>query len=178
MFFDDEVPMSRKEFYNKHHQNGQWLWNFLPSKPPFFLFPDSFQLTKIAVVRDPYEIFVSAYNNRILWHKDDAFGGLSIEAIIDKLDAGDFTNRHFLPQTYFLGNDPNYFNAISKMPYLDGMVDYINEYFRTAHNLDKIQTRHGAGAINLDQVSEFRGALRKIYASDFAFIKAIGTNLI
>ena len=46
------------------------------------------------------------------------------------------------------------------------------------HNLDKIQTKHGAGAVNLDQVSEFRGALRKIYASDFAFIRAIGKNLI
>ena len=64
------------------------------------------------------------------------------------------------------------------MPSLDGMVNYINEYFGTKHNLDRIQTRHGTGAMNLDQISEFRGALKKIYASDFAFIKAIGANLI
>ena len=128
LFLDDEIPMYKKDKYKLDSNKNSWLWSFLPPKPRFTMMPSSLDVIKIAVVRDPIERFLSAYNNRLNWHKDINFNNLSIKDVVERLKKN-FDNQHFLPQTFFLGNDPNYFNYLTKMPSIDGLVDYINQFF-------------------------------------------------
>ena len=60
---------------------------------------------KCCIVRDPLKRFISAYKNRILFHKDAGFQNLNINEIIERMENNSFDNRHFLPQTYWLGDD-------------------------------------------------------------------------
>ena len=58
---------------------------------------------KCCITRNPFNRFISAYKNRILFHKDKSFFNLSINEILEKLEDGLFENRHFLTQTFFFG---------------------------------------------------------------------------
>ena len=169
--------MYQKEKYKLKTNKNLWLWSFLPPKPKFTLIPSSIDAIKIAVVRDPIERFLSAYNNRLIWHKDIKFNNLSIKDVIKKLKNKSFDNQHFLPQTFFLGNDPNYFNYLTKMPSIDGLVDYINQFLENL-KIKKLQTNHGENPISMEEVSKFSNELRHIYKKDYEFINSIKGNLL
>ena len=152
LFLDDDIPMHQKKLYQLNSNKNSWLWSFLPPKPRFTIIPSSLNAIKVAVIRDPIERFLSAYNNRLRWHKDIDFYNLSIKDVIKKLKENSFDNQHFLPQTFFLGNNPNYFNYISKMPSIDGLVDYINQFFGKNLKIKKLQTNHGENPMTLEEV--------------------------
>ena len=170
--------MHQKKLYQLNSNKSSWLWSFLPPKPRFTIMPSSLNAIKIAVVRDPIERFLSAYNNRLNWHKDIDFYNLSIKDVIKKLKENNFDNQHFLPQTFFLGNNPNYFNYISRMPSIDGLVDYVNQFFGKNLKIKKLQTNHGENPITLEEVSKFSNDLKYIYKKDYEFINSIEGNLI
>ncbi|MDC3172962.1 sulfotransferase family protein [Alphaproteobacteria bacterium] len=178
LFLDDDIPMHQKKLYQLNSNKNSWLWSFLPPKPRFTIMPSSLNAIKIAVIRDPIERFLSAYNNRLKWHKDIDFYNLSIKDVIKKLKENSFDNQHFLPQTFFLGNNPNYFNYISKMPSIDGLVDYINQFFGKNLKIKKLQTNHGENPMTLEEVSKFSNDLKYIYKKDYEFINSIEGNLI
>ena len=102
LFLDDEIPMYKKDKYKLDSNKNYWLWSFLPPKPRFTMMPSSLDVIKIAVVRDPIERFLSAYNNRVNWHKDINFNNLSMKDVVERLKEKNFDNQHFLPQTFFL----------------------------------------------------------------------------
>ena len=52
-------------------------------------------------MRDPLERFISAYKNRVLFHKDEGFYNNTVSEVIEKLENGKIENNHFLPQSYF-----------------------------------------------------------------------------
>ena len=178
LFLDDEIPMYKKDKYKLEPNKNYWLWSFLPPKPEFTMMPSSLDVIKIAVVRDPIERFLSAYNNRVNWHKDINFNNLSMKDVVKRLKEKNFDNQHFLPQTFFLGNDPNYFNYLTKMPSIDGLVDYINQFFRKNLKIKKLQTNHGENPISMEEVSKFSNELRHIYKKDYEFINSIKGNLL
>ena len=178
LFLDDEIPMYKKDKYKLDSNKNYWLWSFLPPKPRFTMMPSSLDVIKIAVVRDPIERFLSAYNNRVNWHKDINFNNLSMKDVVKRLKEKNFDNQHFLPQTFFLGNDPNYFNYLTKMPSIDGLVDYINQFFGKNFKIKKLQTNHGKNPISMEEVSKFSNELRHIYKKDYEFINSIKGNLL
>ena len=178
LFLDDEIPMYKKDKYKLDSNKDYWLWSFLPPKPKFTVMPSSLDAIKIAVVRDPLERFLSAYNNRVNWHKDINFNNLSMKDVIKRLKEKNFDNQHFLPQTFFLGNDPNYFNYLTKMPSINGLVDYINQFFGKNLKIKRLQTNHGRNPITMEEVSKFSNELRYIYKKDYEFINSIKGNLL
>ena len=105
IFIGDKIPLFKQK---KSDFNGlENLINFLPTKQPFAKIEADY---KCCLVRDPLERFLSAFNNRILFHKDIAFMDNSIDMILEKLENNLFENKHFLPQNYFLGNNLDYFS--------------------------------------------------------------------
>ena len=177
-FFDDQIPMWNEKAYKEKDPNKEWLWNLLPSKPRFAELPSDLVRFKLAVVRDPLERFFSAYTNRILWHRDQKFGDCSVDQVIDKLIDGHFDNKHFLPQTYFLGDNPGYFSHIAKMPKLDGLETFIGGFFGQKIRLKRLQVRHGK--FDTENYSNVRliEKIRGIYKSDYEFINKIEGNLV
>lgn len=179
IFLDDEIPMIKKQQYDKNIiDDKNWLWSFLPPKPKFVELPNSLNAFKLAVVRDPVERFISAYNNRVLWHQDNEFQNLSIKGVISNLKQKNFKNQHFLPQTFFLGHNPDYFTKISIMPSLDGMVNYICNFFEKNIQLKSLQTNHSANPISFKDIEPFIYDLKIIYSEDYNFIKSIKSNII
>ena len=57
------------------------------------------------------------------------FINLTIDEIIEKLESGLFDNEHFLPQSFFLGNNLDYFNIIGEVENLSLFEKKINNFF-------------------------------------------------
>ena len=178
IFLDDKVPMIKKHQYDKNMDNKNWLWSFLPPKPKFVELPDTLNAIKLAIVRDPIDRFLSAYNNRILWHQDNDFQNLSIKGVISNLKQKNFKNLHFLPQTFFLGKNPDYFTKISIMPSIDGITDEICNFFEKKISLKQIQTNHGLNPLSKAELEDHIDDLKMIYEEDYKFIESINSNLI
>jgi len=88
--------------------------------------------------------------------------------ILDKLENNNFENKHFLPQSYFLGNDLNYYSFWSSTDNIDIFVEKVNDFFERKIDFPKIQTGGGNFQINL---SNFQiNKIEKIYIDDFQLI--------
>ena len=175
-FLDDDAPMINLKPSMKSSEKD-WLWDFLPSKRPFVEIDKSLIDFRLAVVRDPYSRFFSAYKNRILWHQDAAFRGFSVEMVIAELENGNFENKHFLPQTFFLGNDPTYFTHLAIAPDFAPVLGAMERFFGYAKPLPELQVKHGIPKQKVERTGEIDERLRAIYASDFDFIEAAPLNV-
>ena len=110
LFLDDDIPMHQKEKYKENFKNGNWLWSFLPPKPIFSLMPSNLDVIKLAIVRNPIERFLSAYNNRVLWHKDSDFNNCFSDSI-STLTLETFNNFVNIKPAY----KPNVFNPADEL---------------------------------------------------------------
>ncbi|MGR5261101.1 sulfotransferase family 2 domain-containing protein [Vibrio astriarenae] len=96
----------------------------------------------VALVRDPYQRFVSMYTNRVLHYKDLSSSknaileaGLplipDINVFIDNLDFYRKVNRsifnHSAPQSSFLGTDLSRFDMVEDIKNIDRIRSYIND---------------------------------------------------
>ena len=174
-FYEDEAPMSDQAYYRNKPDDKQWLAHFFPAKRQFIRLNPELVECRIAIVRDPVDRFFSAYQNRILWHQDQAFGGLAVDEVIEQLEQGNFANRHFLPQTYFLGDDPSYFSHVSLMPDLGCVTSALNEFFGRKLSMPRLQIRKGspeASSKNAMTVAR----LRKLYSEDYQFIGKLSSK--
>ena len=120
---------------------------------------------------DPIDRFFSAYNNRVLWHEDLEFRGLSVGEVICELERGNFENKHFLPQTYFLGTSPSYYTHLAVMPDLTPALSGIQEFFGKDIALPRLQVRHGESKAQVESHENFKSRLMKVYAADYEFIQ-------
>tara|TARA_Y100001970_G_C14254413_1_gene874159 strand:- start:102 stop:737 length:636 start_codon:yes stop_codon:yes gene_type:complete len=164
IFLGDEVPrfLQKKEDY----QNKKNLVSFLPTKQPFAKINSDY---KCCITRDPIKRFISTYKNRILYHKDQDFNNHSIDLILEKLENNLFENKHFLPQTYFLGNDLNYYNFYADVNNINVFEKKVNDFFNNNIKFPKIQT--GGSDINVVLNSEQITKIKIIYKADFNFLK-------
>lgn len=174
-FYEDEAPMSDQAYYRNKPDDKQWLAHFFPAKRQFVRLNPELVEYRIAIVRDPIERFFSAYQNRILWHKDQEFAGLTVGEVIEQLELGNFANRHFLPQTYFLGADPSYFSHVSLMPDLGCVTSALNEFFGRKLSVPRIQIRKGS-LEGLSKSAMTVARLRKLYAEDYQFIGELSSK--
>ena len=141
------------------------LVNFLPSYTPFEKIDVD---EKCCIIRNPIKRFISAYKNRILYHKDFGFRNLNINEIIEKLENNSFDNRHFLPQSYWLGSDLRYFTIVSNISNMETFINGVNNFFQNKVEFPRIQT--GGADENITLIDSQIIKLKKIYSSDYDLI--------
>lgn len=169
-FYDDNHSRTNVEHYAKKPKEKPWLSDLLPSKRKFHDLRSTGVSYRIAVARDPVARFFSAYKNRVLWHQDKAFRGCSVEEVISELERGNFENKHFLPQTYFLGSSPRYFTHLAVLPDLTPALSGIQEFFGKDILLPRLQIRHGELEAHVEGDENFKQRLMEVYAADYEFI--------
>ena len=152
----------------KNLNNKNDLIGFLP---PFTKFKKMNVDIKCCIVRDPIKRFISTYKNRILFHKDKNFFNHSIDLIIEKLENNLIENKHFLPQTYWLGNNLSYFTFIGKTNDLSDFINNINKFFGQNIRFPWIQT--GGKKINVHLNSDQQNKIKKIYEEDYFLLKDV-----
>ena len=89
IFLSDRIPQYKQTRHMFEKERKINIVSFLPSKQKFKkVLADE----TCCLVRDPIKRFISAYNNRILFHKDKQFKNHTINMIIEKLDNNGFEN--------------------------------------------------------------------------------------
>jgi len=150
-----------EKFANKYN-----LVNFLP---PYTKFNKVQADVKCCLIRDPIKRFQSSYTNRILFHKDEQFKDYSVNQILENLEASNFENRHFLPQSYWLGDDLSYFTFYFFTNNIENFANKINNFFGQEREFPRVQT--GGNNISINLSNEQINKIKKIYASDFELLK-------
>ena len=166
-FLSDKVPEYKVNEDSKYKNLDKKynLVNFLPSYTPF----EKINVDeKCCIIRNPIKRFISAYKNRVLFHKDFGFRNLNINEIIEKLENNSFDNRHFLPQSYWLGSDLRYFTIVSNVSNMATFINGVNNFFQNKVEFPRIQT--GGADENITLTDSQIIKLKKIYSSDYALI--------
>jgi len=165
-FTEDILPRyKRKEAGDLIKKNYQGKNNLINIFPNYQKFAKVNSDERCCIIRDPFKRFISAYRNRILFHKDKNFFNFNIDMILDRLINNDFQNRHFLPQTFFLGNNLNYFSIVSDLENIKFFENKINNFFENKILFPKLQTKGSEIEINLSQKQKKQ--IEKIYEDDF-----------
>ena len=166
-FLSDKVPEYKVNEDSKYKNLDKKynLVNFLPSYTPFEKIDVD---EKCCIIRNPIKRFVSAYKNRVLFHKDFGFRNLNIDEIIEKLENNSFDNKHFLPQSYWLGSDLRYFTIVSNISNMETFINGVNNFFQNKVEFPRIQT--GGADENITLTDSQIIKLKKIYSSDYDLI--------
>ena len=166
-FLSDKVPEYKVNEDSKYKNLDKKynLVNFLPSYTPF----EKIEVDeKCCIIRNPVKRFISAYKNRVLFHKDFGFRNLNIDEIIEKLENNSFDNKHFLPQSYWLGSDLRYFTIVSNISNMETFINGVNNFFQNEVEFPRIQT--GGADENITLTDSQIIKLKKIYSSDYDLI--------
>tara|TARA_Y100000590_G_scaffold464593_1_gene634420 strand:- start:220 stop:876 length:657 start_codon:yes stop_codon:yes gene_type:complete len=167
-FTQDQIPKfkyeesSKKVLEIKKSGKKTNLVNIWPNHQKFEKVDATY---KCCIIRDPIERFLSAYRNRILFHKDSDFFEYTIDSIIDNLLNNNFKNKHFLPQYYYLGNDLSYYNFCENINKIKEFEKYINNFFGNNIFFPKLQT--GGNDKKIELSSNQTEKIKYIYKKDF-----------
>jgi hypothetical protein len=164
-FLSDDVPEYKLNKKNKRPGKHN-LIGFLPAKQKFSIMPDNF--IKCCIIRDPVNRFLSAYKNRILFHRDLQFYNLNIDEVLSKLENGNYDNKHFLPQNYFLGMNLKYYDFYSDIKNIEKFKKHVNIFFERNLEFPKIQTGGKDFIINLSKSQIDK--IKFIYKDDYVMI--------
>ena len=160
IFIGDNIPLYQQ---NENDFNGKKnIVIFLPSKQPFLKVDVDI---KCCITRNPIDRFISSYKNRILFHRDVGFNDHSVDMILDKLQVGLFENKHFLPQSFFLGEDLDYYSFYADVKNVKFFKDKVNEFFEKKIEFPVLQTRGKEFDVKLTNSQIDR--ISKIYEKDF-----------
>ena len=165
-FLEDEVPRFKQtKKMHDNFKNKSNLINLYQGKYAFQIISVDY---KSCIVRDPLERFVSAYKNRVLFHKDKDFNNHTVSEVIEKLEKGNIENKHFLPQSFFLGKDLSYFDIVGSLSNIKSFEDKINDFFGQKRNFPKLQT--GGKGLKLNLSIDQKKKIKKIYSNDFELL--------
>ena len=142
--------------------------NFIPNKQPFNSLNADY---KCCLVRNPIERFNSAYRNRILYHRDIDFKNHTIDMVLDKLENKIFDNSHFLPQSFFLGKNINYYTFYSLVNNVAKFVNNVNCFFGKEIKFPKLQT--GGNKIKTTLSKKQITKLENIYKDDYELLSGL-----
>ena len=126
-FLEDEMPRFKQT--KKMHDSFKNKSNLINLYQGKYAFQKISVDYKSCIIREPLERFVSAYKNRVLFHKDKDFNNHSVSEVIEKLENGNIENKHFLPQSFFLGNDLSYFDIVGSLSNIKSFEDKVNDFF-------------------------------------------------
>ena len=165
-FIEDEIPRFKQT--KKMHENfinKSNLINLYEAKYAFAIINTDY---KSCIVRDPLERFISAYKNRVLFHKDPGFYNHSVREVIEKLENGNIENKHFLPQSFFLGNNLAYFDIVGSLSNIKSFEVKVNSFFGQKKIFPKLQTGGREQQLSLSQDDKKR--IMRIYSDDYNLI--------
>jgi len=168
-FIEDEIPKYKNEESLNLIKKTPERKNLINIWPNHQKFGEVKADIKCCIIRHPIDRFISAYKNRILFHKDKDFSNFSIDMILDELEENNFTNKHFLPQNYFLGKDLSYYNFFVDIKKINLFVNYINSFFGKTIEFPKLQT--GGNNFNIQLTVTQKKRIKKIYTEDFNYFK-------
>ena len=131
-FFFENIP--RHKHTKQMYDNFNDKFNIINFLPPYTAFKKIDVDIKCCIVRDPIKRFVSTYKNRILFHRDEKFKNFTVDEVLESIANSNFENRHFLPQSYWLGHDLNYFTFYSFTDDIQNFVSNINSAFKKECN--------------------------------------------
>ena len=166
-FLEDKFPrhMQNKEMHAKYIGKDN-LIEFMANNTKFRKIDSGI---KSCIVREPLKRFISAYKNRILFHKDKEFYNHTIDEVLEKLENNFFENRHFLPQTFFLGDDLKYFDIVGNVENITEFEKKINNFFERNVKFPQLQTGGNIHKLKLtpDQIIK----IEKIYDIDYDLLQ-------
>ena len=168
-FYIEDIPRYKhtKAMYDIHIGKHN-LINFFP---PYTSFKEMPVDIKCCIVRDPIKRFISTYTNRILFHKDEKFKNFTIDQVLESLESFVFDNKHFLPQSYWLGHELNYYTFYSFTNEIENFEKKINSFFGQEKKFPQLQTGGNTNFLKLNTNQEKK--IKKIYSSDFDLLKII-----
>ena len=166
-FYIEDIPRYKhtKAMYDTHIGKHN-LINFFP---PYTSFKEMPVDIKCCIVRNPIKRFISTYTNRILFHKDEQFKNFTIDQFLESLESSAFDNKHFLPQSYWLGHELSYYTFYSFTNEIENFEMKINSFFGQEKKFPKLQTGGNTNFLKLDNSQENK--IKKIYSSDFDLLK-------
>lgn len=165
IFIGDKIPRYLQK--KQDLKSKESIVKLLPSKQKFSKVNADI---KCCIIRDPIKRFLSAYKNRILYHKDKLFYNHSIDQIINKLIDKKFENPHFLPQVFFLGNDISYYDFYCDIYEIHKFESFLNNFFNKKIAFPKVQTGTSMEEVNLNKDQIIK--LIDIYKEDYEFISS------
>jgi len=133
LFFELENGFPFRSFsINGKRRNLFWLYGHAHYFKPIPI-PDGF--TKIAVVRDPIQRFISCYKFAVLENKLPAFHDTSdIDDFVRYLETfliNPALRFHLSPQYKFLGRELGYYDKVFRLEELDELATYLSRRSRS-----------------------------------------------
>ena len=102
-----------------------------------------------------------------MFHKDDKYNNFSVDRVINELQKGNFGN-HFLPQSYFLGSNLNYFTNVYKMDQMKIFEQHLNNFFGLKNKIQNLQSKRN---IKIKLLKNQIKQIEEIYKNDFTLLK-------
>ncbi len=133
---------------NQEINNKKSIASFIPSKQKFEIVKADF---KACILRDPFKRFISAYTNRVLYRKDPGFFEHSVDMVLEKLENKKFENKHFLPQSFFIGKDLDYFDICCCTNTLDIFEKAINSFFKREIKFPRVKSNSSHLSLELSK---------------------------
>ena len=155
------VPIDTNNRLQKEVNNRRSIASFIPSKQKFGKVNANF---KACILREPIKRFISAYTNRVMYRKDPGFFDHTVDMVIEKLENLQFDNKHFLPQTYFIGKNLSYFDIVCCTNTLGIFTKAVNSFFRREIKFPSVKSNSSHLKLNLSNKQIDK--LIKVYEDD------------
>jgi hypothetical protein len=183
-FFEIENGWSYREMII----NGRTieLFHLLGAPGPFQPAPEWSGFLKIAVVRDPISRLISVYKNRVHFYREVSaadFKSYKISASLPKQpDLNTFIENlleyrkipniahHTNPQTYFLGDNIDYFDRVFRFDQLNDIEVFLSDRLSVPVRLPKLRTE-GPHIEATSLSRKMRNKAIEYYRSDYNLLK-------
>ena len=163
--FNTPIDLNNKN-QNQEIDNKKSIASFIPSKQKFESVKADF---KACILREPIKRFISAYANRVLYRKDPGFFEHSVDMVLEKLENKQFDNKHFLPQSFFIGRNIDYFDICCCTNTLNIFEKAINSFFNREIKFPKVKSNSSHISLELTKKQIIR--LNYIYNDDIVLFE-------
>jgi hypothetical protein len=138
---------------------------------------------KFCVFRDPFERFISFYQDKIIREKfflnelplssRELFTDCSIEITLDNLDylrkCSKIVRHHTDNQVFFLGNDPSFYDKVFLMDELEELSSVL--FKKTGLDLGRINTNKEK--VPMEIGTNTIKKIQEVYSKDFEFLEKL-----